>query len=691
MIGAGKTSFAAITLPNYLMRLNSQLVINKKKDNNPMRNQLIFCCSIRTVMLQVANLAYNANIKFGMAFIHDKTNKVIIKDHFNTTPDDRVLIVCGVEAAIALLNSDITCRYWLFFDEPNAGADVNVSINRENINIGDKQALDTLYINASLLRQLPTRTILSSATMPSVELLKPLIDEHKKRHNNVVINTIYSPEIQIGCDVRTYSYNYILPHLKCTNKNQLLNAINNINNSPFLGRMYTHKVLIKMCNDIKIYIDANSYKEIDITTIFSDIKNLSYDNIRQISIKVLNKMSMLSDDVITKLCSMTLDTDSKDSTLDIKHLGTTDSWRCMNMTLIASNEPIKCALSWFADLLDDLKGITVKDMLDKYAKEEIKYNIAVDRIKSKEPIDKPMGYNEKKLMSNKKDTSIKNAKESKDIQNLDDFQPSYGFPLWAQINTIDHIRQYNKNNISKINPGLIRLTNDTNIVPLNSTVDDKLLILLMCGIGIYSQGNHNLDNLYNNYVLSMAMSGKLAYMVCDNSISFGTNYPFVRVILDETFGDTRSLNTLYQLWGRAGRYGQSWIGEVFVPNNTANKLLTAMTNNTNDSKIEADNILDMIAYIEKESRDKQEKEFQQLSLERMILEQNANLKPISAVIGNKPRVSGFGVGNDINTVWRQEENKYKKSDNNNWRPEEKKQSNKPTNNNSEQWFTQRRK
>jgi hypothetical protein len=44
----------------------------------------------------------------------------------------------------------------------------------------------------------------------------------------------------------------------------------------------------------------------------------------------------------------------------------------------------------------------------------------------------------------------------------------------------------------------------------------------------------------------------------------GTNFPFSNVFIDPDFAETSSLNTIYQLIGRAGRVGKSFTAKVGV-------------------------------------------------------------------------------------------------------------------------------
>ena len=113
-------------------------------------------------------------------------------------------------------------------------------------------------------------------------------------------------------------------------------------------------------------------------------------------------------------------------------------------------------------------------------------------------------------------------------------------------------------------------------IDFNSSVDDKIKILLMCGVGVYSP--MTLDQKYTNEVIRLATNGMLAFVIADYNISYGTNYPFNTVVITKLFVEKHSMNTLFQLMGRAGRVNRSWTANVFVPQELYDKFITYISN-----------------------------------------------------------------------------------------------------------------
>lgn len=618
-IGSGKT-FSAVAIVS-LMRAHKE----KTKNKGYSKCELIFCCNLRSVKNQVANLAYNSDIKFGVGFMNGENVRIV--NHFTCKSDnDRELIICSPDVAETLLKHNKN-KYWLFLDEPTVGADQCDS--------------DSLKKNVAVMLNMPKYTILSSATMPNFENLNKLLDIHKIVYPNVELATVYSGEIQIGCDVKLHNNQMVLPHLLCKSSGQLGMIIDTVEKNPFLGRMYTYHVVRELWNALHKQIKNVP----NLKSLFSNVNNLSSDKIRLVAIDMLKKMMELDDNKIEKICSINMtdntnyekdnndnsdiafgDEDNGEEEINYKYLGTKQAYRFLNMNLIADVDPVNFSLTYFSDLLNDLKDAgyaSSSKIVEKHFYEMDNYNKIMEKIKDNvikhdtnskdvqqvingnihdfkdnlagrrrdvmDIFDSKMSKNES---SGKKHVDEKNSHM---LEKYEQSRPKIDFPLWGQINTYEHIKYYSKNYLKTINPRSIRPHFDLESMPLNTSVPDQILLLLMCGIGIYSPNNPSLDYKYTRYVLDMAESGRLAYLVADSSISYGTNYPIVRLFVTDEFARQHSVNTLLQLMGRPGRVGQSYKAEVYVGSYTAKTLIEYSHDPNCDNGIkEAINIADMM-------------------------------------------------------------------------------------------------
>ncbi len=186
---------------------------------------------------------------------------------------------------------------------------------------------------------------------------------------------------------------------------------------------------------------------------------------------------------------------------------------------------------------------------------------------------------------------------------LSESKPTVKFPGHFQINTRDHIRKYAKKTSIAIDVTKVRSEIDcTNIITKSYNVSEDLLLLLCAGIGVYTF-SEEIDPRYFGLVLEYAEAGKLAYIVSDSSIAYGTNYPINRVFVTKEFSDTHSLNTVYQLISRAGRVGKSWLAEAFVDDDCAKRIIS-MTRVSDTDNIEIKHLNELYSDIKKANDEK---------------------------------------------------------------------------------------
>lgn len=603
MIGSGKTT---------VIRGIASLVGHLKKNIPIYRHlQAIFCCNLQSVKLQVGQFCYNSNIPFAMASINN-LGKYKITNNFNCKKEsDRAVIICSPDVAQMILNDTVNDddmgptydRFILFHDEPTIGADCKGSVGLEN--------------NVQLMLSQPKWAILSSATFPPIEDLVPIINKVRSENPIVDIVDITSTEIQIGCDVRTFDGSIVVPYMGCTTSAELKHIIVLINRTPFLGKQLTNNVALtlwKECTDHLIQGIPN------IPALFKDVTNMKTDRVREIILEILDILSNQSDSLIRTICHSkigesdggsheskkraTLSDESgfefekvpedlkNDSPhqIDINLIGTSIAWKLPNMTLIATIQPDTMARIWFADILEDLTKHGIKNaykIISKYSKEIDAFNEQLERIINKLKSDEQRGG------SNGKQRDASSDDKERRRCELEADHPKLEFPAWAHIGTREHITRFSPTKRINFYRSPLILENlhlDKLAVP------DEFILLLMCGVGCYYPDSKLFDDQYTSLVLKLASEGKLAYCVADNSISYGTNYPFNRVIVMDDFSSTHSINTLFQLMGRAGRVGRSWSAEAFISNDMVRTLID-YSMHPEKYTCEVDNIKEMVQMI----------------------------------------------------------------------------------------------
>ena len=586
-IASGKTTLASVGTASHLEKLI-------KAGKMPQNTQLIFCCNISSVRRQVAKNCWNAGIKFAIGSYVKKTKSYKITNHYGTTDENRVVIVASPDVTVQLLEEDnnkiaedkaklagqrvyYSGKYWLFLDEPTVGADI----------LGSKY----LESNTKVLYQMPKWCVLSSATMPLPEKIPEIITHHKEKFPDVYIETQITKEISIGCDVQTFDYDMIVPYIGCQNKEQLLLCISKINEVQQLGRMLTYKVAEKLWKTMKA---ANITDITDIQKYFADVDNLSADKVRITCMGMLEKLSEQTDDKIKLVCSSNITSDNSEIKSDIKEtvnfskLGTSDAVKFLNMNLIVSLDPLATGKESFSELLKDIEnsGIDInnyKKFISDYENKKIEYQKNRDYlIKSLKVDPNSNDFEQQRKVQHFEEEAKKRGCSS-------DENPTINFPKALQVNTLSHWKKYGSR--ISINASNLRSELDISKLPLSDfTADDWLIFLLFCGIGIYSPYQIS-DTVYLREVLNLAETGNLAYLLSDSSICYGTNYEINRVFIMADFAEIHSINTVFQLMGRAGRAGKSWKADVFIDNSTARKLVDFVQNTENhDGDLEARNI-----------------------------------------------------------------------------------------------------
>lgn len=556
MTGTGKTTSACGI---------AEIVHCFKKYTDNKDLMCIFCCNIRQVMDQVSQLVYNSGIPFAMAYIDPYTGLKEVNNYNCKKDEDRVVTVCGPEACIELLKKYPNAV--LFLDEPTIGLDHKTNVAKMNVKI--------------ITECLPKWTILSSATLPE-KLPDWVLDSHELKYGKTKFVDIYSNKIHIACEIKTLDGELMIPHSKCTETEELQRIINRIKLNPFIGRTYTSN----MTDALYKIIQKNNVNVTDIKDVFNDVKNLNADSLRNISMGMLETVSNTGNKTVNNVCSEHIFPRSVDcieeksknddivwegeekfsvgNSINYDTMCTTSAHRYIRPTLIATIDPNQFVNKHFMNIVDDFTKQfgTVKQINDNYIQKMSIWQKNVDR-------------SEKKM----DDSNISSKEErSRNEEELHLSKPELRFTGF-QINTAEHIKKYAKNTKNLIQKDALRQEiNVTEIMTDPMDVPDSIRILLACGVGIIG----HFTGKYNSFVNSLMNDGKLAYIVADSSIAYGTNVPINIVIVTKDFSDEFGINTIYQLISRAGRVGRSWIAEAFIDKSCVEKMITSL--HTDDKK-----------------------------------------------------------------------------------------------------------
>jgi len=559
MIGNGKTT-TSLAICEFVKSLRAVQHASGSKNENI---QLLFVCSVEPVRLQVCKIAFTNEVPFGIGVIDKGVVRII--NNYNCAKDKKpILIVSDIDSAIALLKE--SQDYILFLDEPTVGADV-----------ANHPVTDAV---AELLEYAPQRTILCSATLPFEAEIPEIVNRFKQKHNKAVIRTVHSLESIIGCEIRSFSGYNITPHNNCETAEQLRYVVQQLSTKPFVGKMYTAPILYMMWDRMI----EEGMKVIDLEDHFSDFSNLSQSNIQEMAKKLLGMLADTdNNDLIKRVCrplgdihineghdDIAMDDNNNDSDSDdgpaviwnkkakpteLKYEGikmdnifTTDAHKFLGACLIVVKDPARFAYNHSREFHKDLKSAS--KMIKHLESLEAKYDEAIKRLE----------YIKNDMERTQKEQEIE--------------RPRMEFPPEYRVNAEQHIAKYlPKEYHSRINRDMLQTFISLEAIPRDLVCPDWAMSLLYSGIGIYEQGNQMFGQNYTDLVLQMASLGQLAFLITDINISYGANYPFCHLIVEDDVLRGRSINTIFQLFGRVGRVGKSWVGFIHVGDETAQRLM----------------------------------------------------------------------------------------------------------------------
>lgn len=587
---------------------------------------LLCVCNLETVREQMCNSFYNASQSFAVAYVRND-NTIKLSQSWSTKGTKISAIVCGPEVAFRLLTEDnkmdglpefnlpLCERFVLFHDEPTIGSD----------DVKSKSLSD----NMKVLINAPKWTIFSSATSPTQLELEPLISRLRNCYSDLVIHSVYSPTVYVSCEVRTQKGDLVVPFLGCKTAQDLRQVIQKINDMPFLGRMLTFNVALHLYTELSA---LNAKNVPDIPTMFKKVSNLKADKIREIVLVMLELLASQCPESIEKLCSSRMldteqirvskkekedkKTDDEDlgfewestsdhdekvnmdtsRNIDFNQLGTGVIWK--GMTLITDTDPVDFILTHFQPLLTELAKVGIKSarrLVDAYIRDVTKWRSVME-----------------KTLNNLEVSETEKALKENEMLGT---RPKTMLPEWAQVGTTEYCKHFiNQQNRAKVMDTRVPNYPET-IIDLKieigkkqtmqfidvTTVPDELLLLLMCGVGVYAPTHRSLDQYYNDLVLEYATYGKMAYVGSDISIVFGTNQPYGRVIPTARFVKGHSVQVFFQTIARAGRVGKLAKAEAIVAEDTA-RMLVDYTIHPERYDIEAKNMKMIVEFFENEKQ-----------------------------------------------------------------------------------------
>eukprot|EP00828_Plagiopyla_frontata_P011364 TRINITY_DN16281_c0_g1_i3.p1 TRINITY_DN16281_c0_g1~~TRINITY_DN16281_c0_g1_i3.p1 ORF type:complete len:376 (+),score=66.62 TRINITY_DN16281_c0_g1_i3:79-1128(+) len=275
-----------------------------------------------------------------------------------------------------------------------------------------------------------------------------------------------------------------------------------------------------------------------------ELNDISQETVKKLTFEMLDTLSTQEEEIIQQVCQ------SEQSNTDhfsYSKLCTSDSYKFPGGCLIVTKNPMEFMKKYFLEYTYDCMTLNAIQ------------KIVESKVKLKEK--------EEKFILEKFHKEEDLARELTDLDSK--YSQRYQFDEKKQINTKAHFLSFHHKTLPLPSKQYIRsplFEVELLITELSGKVSEEILQLLLCGVGIYTtEVTDQIPEEYLKYCLKLASQGKLAYLIADDSLTYGMNFPINNLILTEDIVYQLTMNALFQLMGRVGRVGVSYLANIFFP------------------------------------------------------------------------------------------------------------------------------
>lgn len=531
LTGEGKTTLV-VAIAQLAMTLS----------NHQTTYEVIYCCSekLKTVRQQVGKYAYNGLIPFGVAVTDPASDEVRITDSYNCKKmkHERVLTIADIVSTIKLLEAPPRSdrETILFFDEPTVGLDQPNSPMIEY--------LSQVYALA------PRLTIFSTATAPERESIPQLETLFRTKWPEAHVEFIKSTKVLIGSEIASLDGEIYLPHQHCRTIADFAAVLHAVERNAFIQKCYTANMVFEMYQTLRVLKAKYNISLAEVPSFEEYMMvpgNMNQQAIVAIAMEYLRYVaSFRRMDLIAEFCAPAF----QKRGIRFEELATNSVLE--NQTLLVTADPLRFFDEYITPYtlqVHDALGTPRKSFSELYVKYDAEREI----------------YEEKREKIMEKKAEKGGSKQEKDgidyemerQQRLSELKaPTLGIDERVVIGSA----AYRKERKSTIAPRLTPLLEsiDWNRI----TCEDRHSMGLALGVGIFSPSR--MDPSYTHAVIDLASNGLLAYLIADDDICYGTNYPIENVIVDDTCLTRHSVKTVFQVFARAGRPGKSWKASIYA-------------------------------------------------------------------------------------------------------------------------------
>jgi hypothetical protein len=583
-IGSGKTTLAFLIA--VAMNRAEKIAFRYGSEIKMQKRIMLFCCPVPGVMNDLAKLTFHAGIPFGVS-VSDSKKLVSIQSTWKKRPNDVTVIFSDPECYQKVMNS----KEWgsrisvVFGDEFNAGASTRSAY--------------TQSVMRGLVYCAPV-TILSSATLATPENLEPIIANFKRLYPTGEVIDRDSNDPAVACKITSPTSEVIFPEVSMC-KHGDTNADIAARYRKVTGIIQKDQLLVRCVDPPTVLVLAKYFRNKGVPipspeTALKPLHKVKQPHVNHYLALIRKTLCELDDNTLAgylksmqmkglKNPSWKLDTRNGNSSalkqLIFGEIGGT--------TLVVGNTERAAILIGhllFSNRFDIKKGEAPDNALKRYCNQVYekftKKFESGDSRKDMKKIDKETKRgSKKKAISDRNGGSRKGETRQDRVMALDStynsLRTEINYPPVLQISSPvfcakhkvnrEYVQHERANEIFKTLRG-------ANISPL-------YILLLMSGVGIYSQGSF--PESYRKLVNRLSDEKRIPILLSElRHCSYGVNLRLENVLLLSGIGsaistmkvtDIVSLEDLIQVFGRAGRSLLSFTANIYYVNPSISTVL----------------------------------------------------------------------------------------------------------------------
>jgi hypothetical protein len=523
------------------------------------KNRVIFVCAAKHVGLQLAKSSISLDIKIAVAFgcedpggirLHYFAAKDYTKNRRtggifrvdNSVGDNVEIMICDIMSYLPAMHYMMAFNkkedIILYWDEPTITLDYET---HEYHDILQKNWCENLIPNI----------VLSSATLPQQEDIGPCLQSFVFKFSSTNIYNIVSHDCTRTIPIIDINGMIVLPHYIFDNFKELKKSLKHIKKYKTLLRHFDIKEISKFID----YVNkkCNIKENIKINNYFENIKDITSLSLKEYYLKLLYSLKSNYEDVykyfnrkqkpyhesnikITTNDAYTL-TDGPTIYLadNVENIGK----YCLKISEIPTN-----ILDYLMNNIGENEKIRVK--VENLEREINKNKDDGKNDGNNEGDEKKKEKKEKKEKKNT-DESKKDAMLQRKIDALRSHIRTIQLPPEYIPNSFEHLRKFDKNNITRAFTANIEDKIIEKIMLLE--IQPMWKILLMMGIGVFAK--HECVD-YVSIMKELAHKQSLYLIIASTDYIYGTNYQFCHGYIGKDLGNLTQEKTI-QAIGRVGR------------------------------------------------------------------------------------------------------------------------------------------